>query len=226
MQGGKSPYERQMTCPCRPDKWGLRVCRNATKKVESCWNECGGHNILCLARTRFHVALAQLGKTNLTKEERQWLAPNDFDGGDKIISLDIPNEIFIYDLTQLEEDSIWEDLAAFLRVSKIPEQRYQGAKGQNLSQLSICDPQYDTFRAKIMPYSYELSIWLQKYLLPVARDPSRSDVVVANVDKVASYFETYKSDPCRRLVLQIDHSRGSNTRPHISFALDPSLNDT
>ncbi|KAG7351860.1 hypothetical protein IV203_007908 [Nitzschia inconspicua] len=227
MQGGKDPYQRQMTCPCRPNQWGLRVCRNTTKQVEFCWNECGGNNILCLARTRFHVALAQMGKTALTKEERQWLAPKDFDGGDRIISLEIPNDIFIYELTKLQDGTMWEELAAFLRVSKIPKQNYHGAKGKHLSYLNICDAKYDDFRAMIMPYSYELSVWLLEYLLPVARDPTRNDVTVANIDSVAAIFETYKVDPCGRLVLQIDDSReqmGDAVRQEVKFMLDPALN--
>jgi hypothetical protein len=167
-----------------------------------------------------------MGKTNLTHEERQWLAPHDLDGGDQIISLDIPNQIFVYDLTQLKEKTVWKELASFLRVSKIPQQQYQGAKGKNLTQLDLCHPNYDSFRAKMMPYSYELSVWLQQYFLPVARDPSRHDVVVANVDKIASIFETYKQDPCGRLVVKLDDSRiwnGSASRPDISFVLDPAV---
>jgi hypothetical protein len=226
MQGGLDPYQRTAVCPCKADKWGLRLCRkNSTNDLEFCWNECGGDNILCLARSRFHLALAQMGKTNLTNQERQWLAPNDFDGGNKIISLDITNQIFVYDLTQLKEETLWEELASFLRVSKIPQLQYQGAKGKNLTQLDLCHPNYDAFRAKMMPYSYELSVWLQEYFLPVARDPLRHDVVVANVNKIASIFETYKQDPCGRLVVHLDRSRirnGSASRPNIAFVLDPS----
>ncbi|KAL3914186.1 MAG: hypothetical protein SGARI_000261, partial [Bacillariaceae sp.] len=167
-----------------------------------------------------------LGKTNLTTEEREWLAPNDFDGGKEIISLKIPNQIFLYDQTELKSDYLWTGLASYLRVSKIPEQQYKGAKGKNLQHLSLCDPKYDAFRAKLMPYSYELSVWLQKYLLPLARDPSREDVVVANVDRIAEIFETYKTDPCGRLVVQIDETRmldGRSTRPNITYLTPKTL---
>ena len=41
---------------------------------------CSGASI-CMQRGRFHVWLAQMGKTELTDEERLLLAPQDADGG-------------------------------------------------------------------------------------------------------------------------------------------------
>jgi hypothetical protein len=175
------------------------------------------------------LTLAQLGKTNLTDEEREWLAPNDFDGGKEIVSLDIPNQIFLYDQTELKEDYLWTGLAKYLRVSRIPEQQYKGAKGKNLQHLSLCEPKYDAFRAAMMPYAYELSVWLQKYFLPITTDPSREDVVVANAERIADILESYKKDPCGRLVVQIDDVQGkygNSSRPNITYVLSPSLNSS
>jgi hypothetical protein len=49
-----------------------------------------------------------------------------------------------------------------------------------------------------MPLSIELAHWLQNYFLPVAADPNRPDVAVANVEKFMDIVETYKVHPCLR----------------------------
>jgi hypothetical protein len=100
----------------------------------------------------------------------------------------------------MKEDSYWEELADFLRVSHIPNTKYHGSKGHEESHKDLCHPEYDAFRSVMMPYSYELSVWLQKYLVPVARDPTRHDVVIPNIDQFVKVVETYKQDPCGRLI--------------------------
>jgi hypothetical protein len=146
------------------------------------------------------LALARLGKTALTTEERQWLAPNDSDGGDAFISYNITNWIFLYDQTQLRQgESLWIELAKYLGVSHIPHARFKGSVGRGKN-YTLCDSTYDDFRAKMMPYSYELSVWLQKFFLPIARDASRADVFVADVDNFTAIIKNYALDPCQRLI--------------------------
>lgn len=137
MIGGLSPYLRMELCPCPPDNIGNRVCKikreqplildgwnrtqieqeavvYETPKGKACNSECTGGMLFCMMRGRFHVALAQLGKTLLGRAERQWLAPNDVDGGSALLSFNITNKIFLYEQSTLGEDSVWQELADFL----------------------------------------------------------------------------------------------------------------
>eukprot|EP00979_Chaetoceros_neogracilis_P019345 scaffold12177_cov287-Chaetoceros_neogracile.AAC.1 len=54
-------------------------CPNANG--DGCRNGCPSRQLLCMHRGKFHVALASLGKTDLSAEERKTLAANDPDGG-------------------------------------------------------------------------------------------------------------------------------------------------
>jgi hypothetical protein len=169
-----------------------------------------------------------MGKTLLTDEERTWLAPNDNDGGRNIVDLHVNNTVFVYDQTQMKEvDYFWNDLASYLKVSHIPDIKQEYSKGKNLQHLNICDPKYDTFRSWIMPYSYELAVWLQQYFLPLANDSSTTGVYVPNLERLLEIVETYKQDPCGRLISQIDDDDEvhKDARPKsIKYVLDPSFN--
>ena len=178
----------------------------AVNPMVSCRNECGGA-LLCTARGRFHLGLAKLGKTALTNDELSWLAPGDPDGGEHIRNVvrhkPIKNTVFFYEQTQLKDDPhFWDGLGNFLGVSHLPNNAYVGSKGRNKEGNDLCDPYYDYFRATMMASSYELAVWLQTYFLPEARDPNRTDLVVANdnVDLLETIVEGYKADPCGRLV--------------------------
>jgi hypothetical protein len=213
MTGG-NPYRKMEPCPCLIDeRTGRRTCPE--RPDVKCFAECPDKQVYCLHRSRMHLPLARLGKTALTEVERTWLAPQDADGGHRLFSWNISNPIFVYDQTQMKEDSYWSELAEFLRVSHIPNTIYHGSKGKQQSHKSLCDAEYDVFRSIMMPYSYEMSVWLQEYFVPVARDPSRADVIIPNIDQFVSVVETYKEDPCNRLI------RNPNNGAYI---LDPKLN--
>lgn len=241
MQGREDPYERMGICPCPPvfrqkqAEIFTRVCpdpypneaamlENTTnttlQKRVICTSECGD-KLFCLARARFHIALARLGKTPLSDDELQWLAPTDADGGENVREIaarsPVPNRVFLYEKNQLDGDpQFWNGLGKYLGVSHIPNKVYKGSKGKRLSENEICDPFYDYFRAELMKTSYDLAMWLQRYFLPLARDPNRTDVIVANdnVDLIEKHVETYKLDPCNRLVR--DSESGL-------YALDPTI---
>jgi len=42
-------------------------------------------------------------------------------------------------------------------------------------------------------------MWLQEYFIPVAKDESRPDVVIARPDRMMELVEDYKVDPCGKL---------------------------
>lgn len=67
-------------------------------------------------------------------------------------------------------------------------------------QKTLCTDYYDEFRSKLMEHSYNISVWLEDYLLPVAVNPSRPDLVIPNPEDFRRIIQTYKEDPCQRLV--------------------------
>jgi len=182
---------------------------------ERCINECRCGIPICFHRSRLHLGLARMGKTPLSFTERELLAPGDPDGGENMFNAEVKNPVFLYDMTQMKSDSYWDELAAFLGLSYIPNVHYHGSKGQKGgSNVTLCTPYYDEFRSKIMEHSYNMSVWLEDYILPLGLDPDRPDVVIANTDTFRELIRSYKKDPCGRLVRNNADAR---------YMLDPSL---
>jgi hypothetical protein len=185
MTDNSDPYE--LTKPC----------------VESnCRNSCPKNQLFCVHRARFHLGLAKLGKTPLTDEERELLAPDDEDGGTNIVSDDIKNPIFVYDEGELKNDYAWEGLADFLGVESIDhlKRTHKMDSVKTIESLDFCDEKYDDLRSMIMSTSYDLGVWLQTHFLSAAMDKSRPDVRVSNPTQFSRAVEYYKSDPCGILV--------------------------
>jgi hypothetical protein len=176
----------------------MKPCPNANGK--GCRNGCPNRQLLCMHRGRFHVALASLGKTEMSPEERTLLASNDPDGGENVPNHGIRNPIFVYEQTMLGEEYLWKDMAAYLGSGPIKHDKRVNSHGKNRTlEIDFCHDLYDAFRAEMMPISYEVATWLQIYLLPLARNKSRTDVVVANPDEFYRLVEKYKEDPCGKL---------------------------
>ena len=205
----KSLLENIKICPCPVNpQTGIRPkkCPDLYPN-EICSGECRCGSTLCLHRSRLHLPLARLGKTTLSKEERQWLAPNDDDGGMNLFNANITNPIFLYDMTQMKSDvGFWNDIASFLGVSHIPNEEYRGSHGlRDREQLNMCGSVHDYLRSLIMNYSYELSMWLQLYFIPQTVS-NRNDVTIAggfnntNTNSFMNIVESYKYDPCERLI--------------------------
>jgi hypothetical protein len=127
----------------------IRQSQKTTKRKKvmvTCRNECGS-KILCSKRGRFHLGLAQLGKTALdTTEELNWLAPNDPDGGSNVLEWftkntkinnhdgeRIKNKVFFYEHSQLTNDpNFWNNgLSSFLGVSHIPNTQNSNSNKNN-----------------------------------------------------------------------------------------------
>jgi len=181
----------------------LRYANYDTKpqqcKAGACLNGCPGKYWLCLSRARFHVALAEIGKTALSEEERKILAPNDIDGGGNLTSKNIRNPIFLYEQTELKKDYVWDEMAKYLNVAAIPHDKYISSHGLGKKKpMDLCGEKLDDFRAMLMPYAYDLSVWMQDYFIPVAKNES-SDVTIPDPDTFIALVEEYKKDPCGRL---------------------------
>lgn len=171
--------------------------------AQRCMNYCTPRQLFCVGRTRFHLTLASLGKTNLTETERQLLAPNDEDGGKSLVNLKVRNPIFLYDLNELREDYLWDGMANYLGMNGgIEHDQYVSSHGYNensTDRIDICDEKFDKLRGMIMPYAYDLSVWLQDYFIPLAKDENRPDVSLAQPHLFNELIEKYKTDPCNRL---------------------------
>jgi hypothetical protein len=184
------PYQLTGSCD---NSWGCR-------------NSCPKRQLFCVQRSRFHLALAQLGKTELSSEERKWLAPNDPDGGVHLGNDHVRNPVFLYEQSELNEDYVWEEMAAFLKVKNITHNQYRGSNGGGSKTTDFCEDKYDNFRAKVMPIAYELSMWMQMYFIPLAQNSSRPDVVIPKPERMMEVVEDYKIDPCGKLIRQEDGS--------------------
>jgi len=176
-------------------------CRNSDKQI--CRNSCPNRLLFCMHRGRFHLPLATLGKTALSEEERKLLAPNDKDGGERLNNWNIRNPIFLYEQNELKKDYVWDEMAKYLNVTTIPRDTYvsshgRQSKGGNRTTTNFCEERLDGFRAMMMPYSYELSVWMQDYFIPVAKNEN-SDVTIPNPNAMIALVEEYKKDPCGRL---------------------------
>lgn len=178
-----TPYNRTEICP---------RCRNG--------KGCPRGQLFCVARARFHLILAYLGKTPLNETERALLAPHDGDGGEHIQSQNVRNTIFLYDQTELSKDDLWESLARLLHYPNgtIPHDSYHSSHGKKRDfethTINICDAKYDDFRIVMMPYAYEMSRWFCEYFVVAP------GVIVANVTRFCSIVRDYANDPCGRLV--------------------------
>mmetsp|Transcript_12228 Transcript_12228/g.17053 ORF Transcript_12228/g.17053 Transcript_12228/m.17053 type:complete len:415 (-) Transcript_12228:88-1332(-) len=190
----RDPYNFVQSIPC-----GKRSGRPHGR-------DCPNGQLFCLCRSRFHVALARLGKTNLTAEERLLLAPHDYDGGAKLQSDQLRNRIFLYEQTTLNDEEVWTTLADFLQYDgAIPHDQVERARGSPYKaifakKINICDAQFDELRKSFMPYAYQMSQWICHYLVPSDINVEHGHVVVANRDKFCSIVQTYQHDPCNRLV--------------------------
>lgn len=183
---GNDPYKLMQPCP--------------NSNGRGCRNGCPSRQLLCMHRGRFHLALASLGKTALSQEERSILAFNDPDGGEHVRNHGIRNPIFVYEQHMLGEDYMWRDLASYLGVDYIRHDKRVNSHGKNRAlEINFCDDEYDAFRAGMMPIAYEVALWLQLYLVPLAKNESRTDVIVSNPDVFYSLVEKYKEDPCGKL---------------------------
>ena len=184
---GNDPYK--VTKPC-PNTHG-RGCRNG----------CPSNQLVCMHRGRFHNELAKLGKTRLTAEERELLGPEDPDGGSKLKNNKIRNDIFLYEQKMMKEDYMWDDLSNLLGLNEtVRHDRTVTSHGKSRGlEINFCDDKYDNFRAMMMPISYNVSVWLQEFFLPLAKNESRTDVTIPRPNEFAKMVEEYKFDPCKKL---------------------------
>jgi hypothetical protein len=91
-------------------------------------------------------------------------------------------------------------MARYIGAESIRHDKRVNSHGKNRSmEYDFCEDRFDKFRAAMMPISFEVGTWLQKYFIPLAKNKSRTDVVIPNADKFFELVEKYKYDPCKKL---------------------------
>ena len=166
---------------------------------------CSGKLLVCVARSRFHLPLARMGKTVRDKEEQDLLISEILQTkkrmNDTSITLfpiqleekEILNPVFLYESSQPQEEYFWQSLSEFVRINRtdLPEdQGYRMGNGLNTDNkeilkqqkeilFDICEPKYDYVRQELMPIAYTLQKWLRTYFIPASK--SRDDVFIPNV---------------------------------------------
>ena len=183
------PYKFVTPCP-NENGWGCRV-------------SCPHKQLICASRARFHVALARLGRTDMSQKEIELLSPNDPDGGVNVKNLHIRNPIFLYEYEMLNEEYMWSRLGRFLGVNKPlqHDQRRAGGKNRSLA-IDFCDDKFDDFRALLMPIAYNVSVWIQDYFIPIAKNKNQNDVIIPEPDTFWKLVDDYKHDPCGKLTMK------------------------
>ena len=159
--------------------------------------------LFCLNRARFHLGLAELGKTPLDKVERE-LIPPELKVSDGNM---IRNKIFLYDMEQLgdknttRKERLWSDLGDFIGYpDTIPHDKYksshgiEGANAKN-ARINICDKRYDPIRAQLLVHGRQMSQWICPYFVKQGKD-----VYVSSQDYLCQLVEKYAEDPCGKLV--------------------------
>ena len=176
----------------------------------------------CVARSRFHLSLARMGKTPLDLNERDLLRSEVYQAkrrrndtsthlkeypiGNDPQKIGIPNKVFVFESTQGKNEYFYEELAKFVRIDRaqLPEINYRSGSGLNNNKkqieqseketFDICLPEFDYVRKELLPIAYTLKEWLLRYLIPASLQ--RDDLVIPNVTHFAEIVESFGRDPC------------------------------
>jgi len=164
---------------------------------------CQMAKLFCLNRARFHLGLAELGKTPLDEAERE-LIPPELKVSDGNM---IRNKIFLYDMEQLGDmnttrrERLWSDLGDFIGYpDTIPHDKYKSSHGRGgaraeRARINICDKRYDPIRAQLLVHGHQMSQWICPYFVKQGKD-----VYVSSQDYLCLLVEKYAEDPCGKLV--------------------------
>ena len=158
---------------------------------------------VCTHRARFHLFLANFGKTPLGYQERQFF-PH---GGNALRVKHTKNTIFLYHVEQLKDKDearqlqLRQDLTSFLGLPELlPRMDVWTKPGKNLSteqlekanslRLNICDPQHDHVRSVLIEQGRNSAEWILQYFL------ESPDVFVSSPDFFKELTKAWESDPC------------------------------
>jgi hypothetical protein len=181
------------------------VLPDANKK-RSGWG-CADKRLICVARSKFYLPLASLGKTPLDKKEIDFLLSNDYKNDNNILKTNqyIKNPILLYEQRQPSEDYFWNDVSQYLYInrSSLPQmkdvaytsnsQNKSIAAGGNQNRtkeeikkarkrkFNICIKERDPLRKLLMPISYNIYYWLMHYFIPAVKINENNDTYISNL---------------------------------------------
>lgn len=184
---------------------GERYMPHPNDLIETC------HRHVCTERAFFHVALARLGKTDLTAPEELEIIRNNRDLFEQVPPPRLPNKVFVWITDQLTDKNetraseFRRDVQNFVGFDKeIPLVPHvmppPGRTGDTFDKkmqkkidkqlIDICESQYDEVRAVLMEASRSASVWIRKNFI------ESEDVVVSSRDHFEEILMTWMDDPC------------------------------
>ena len=163
---------------------------------------------VCTFRARFHLFLANMGKTNVTTDplERQW-----FGKKQHLLQKAVPTPapVFLYEVSQLSDPNMErskrfvQDLQNFLGLQQTLDDSMvwfkPGIKHDNADSLQsvdarkidICDERYNDLRRTLLNNARNASAWMAQYFV------TAPGVTVSSPDYfVQSIMQAWKVDPC------------------------------
>ena len=163
---------------------------------------------VCTARARFHVFLANLGKTSLSNPVELGLLGI---AATALHPVPTTAPVFLYEVSQLADDENAErqaqflyDLQAFLDLPQHlnglqwhkPGMAYESERARQAAEkrkMDICHDQYASLRAILMTHAVNASAWIAQYFV------AATGVTVSSRDYfVNTILPRWKVDPCNQ----------------------------
>jgi hypothetical protein len=161
---------------------------------------------VCGDRSKFHLSLVRLGKTNYTLEHEAF-TKREFHGVLKDHPPRSPNPVFLYDTQQLADDdpdrllTFRQDLQDFLGLSHPLPQVTHYSPGKTLvnateqaertaKKLDICLDQHAQLRHSLLENAQRSAHYIRTYFLQAP------DVTVSSPDYFLEIMDSYLQDPC------------------------------
>ena len=172
-------------------------------KQRNSWG-CANFELFCVARSKFYLPLASLGKTPMSQKEIDFLLSNDYKNDKNILKTKqyIKNPILLYEQQQPSTDYFWNDVSKYLYInrSSLPHMndvdytsnsqnkstinssltKYEIQKSQ-YRKFNICLKERDPLRKHLMPISYNIYYWLMEYFIPASKLNENNDIYISNL---------------------------------------------
>jgi len=144
----------------------------------------------------YHVHLAKMGKTKPLKDPDQLkLLGLDNESAKEYHALDMPNKVFLYDVSQpfdpnneTRAEVFSQDLSNFIGLSKplTPATK----KERREKTMNICDDKYAELRVELLATGKAASKWIRHYFV------DHPDVTVSSPNHFKKILKAWEVDPC------------------------------
>lgn len=169
---------------------------------------CGpGTRGVCTNRAAFHIALANLGKTNITTDTVEQSYVQRSNGRKvKYDVIETTRKVFFYEVRQLSDSDegrearLRKDLQTFLHLKEPIKPIIWFKPGKNHSdtilaevneqKIDICHDEFQNVRNELMQHAISASRWIRKYFIHAP------DVVVSSKEELDRLLLEWETDPC------------------------------